>query len=218
MGIVTATEGRAESREIYFPSHVDAMAHYSYASPDQKSVLVVEMNQGHTFNQPCRLLPFDGSSAGRQVGPVGACTSTAWSPDGKWMYFGARVGGSDHLWRQKFPDGTPEQITFGPIEEEGIAMDPDGRSLVTSAGNRRSAIWIHDAAGDRAVSSEGFAVVLRLSRDSKRVFYLLCSRLGGIGNRMGAVVSRIALRGPRLRKNRPGAAWRVRRGLRYFTR
>ena len=34
MGIVTATEGRADSREIYFPPHVRAMAHLSYASPD----------------------------------------------------------------------------------------------------------------------------------------------------------------------------------------
>jgi hypothetical protein len=30
MGIVTATEGRAESREIYFPPHESGMAHYSY--------------------------------------------------------------------------------------------------------------------------------------------------------------------------------------------
>src|SRR5262249_35432054 len=36
MGIVTATEGRAESRDIYFPSHERAMAHFSYASPDRQ--------------------------------------------------------------------------------------------------------------------------------------------------------------------------------------
>jgi serine/threonine protein kinase/Tol biopolymer transport system component len=172
MGIVTATEGRAESREIYFPPHESGMAHYSYASPDRKSVLAVEMTRSHTFDVPCRLLPFDGSSAGRQVGPPGTCTSTAWSPDGRWMYFGARVGGSAHLWRQKFPDGTPEQITFGPTEEEGIALAPDGRSLITSVGNRRSVIWIHDATGDRAISSEGYALSPRLSRDGTRVFYL----------------------------------------------
>jgi hypothetical protein len=88
------------------------------------------------------------------------------------MYFGARVGGKAHLWRQKFPDGIPEQITFGPIEEEGVAIAPDGKSLVTSAGNRRSTIWIHDAAGERAISTEGFAVAPRLSRDGTRVFYL----------------------------------------------
>jgi dipeptidyl aminopeptidase/acylaminoacyl peptidase len=88
------------------------------------------------------------------------------------MYFAAVVGGASHLWRQRFPDGAPEQITFGPLEEEGIAVAPDGRSLVTSIGMRRSAVWIHDAAGERAIVSEGYASAPRLSRDGTRVFYL----------------------------------------------
>jgi eukaryotic-like serine/threonine-protein kinase len=172
MGIVTATDSRAGSHEIYIDPDEHAMAHYSYLSPDRRSVLVVEMTGAHAFTQPCRLVPFDGSSAGRQVGPKGTCLSAAWSPDGRWMYFGAVVGGASHLWRQRFPDGAPEQITFGPLEEEGIAVAPDGRSLVTSIGMRRSAVWIHDAAGERAIVSEGYATAPRLSRDRTRVFYL----------------------------------------------
>ena len=171
LGIVTSTESRAERREIYFPAHERAMAHFSHLSPDGKSVLIVEMDRTATW-QPCRLVPFDGSSAGRQVGPQGRCLATGWSPDGRWMYFSAQVGGSSHLWRQKFPDGAPEQITFGPTEEEGVAVAPDSRSIVTSVGTRQSAIWMHDAAGERAISSEGFATFPRLSRDGARVFYL----------------------------------------------
>jgi serine/threonine protein kinase/Tol biopolymer transport system component len=172
MGIVTATDGRADSREIYIQPDEHAMAHYSYASPDRQWVLVVEMSGAHAFTEPCRLIPFDGSSAGRPVGPHGTCLSAAWSPDGRWMYFSAVVGGSSHLWRQRFPDGAPEQITFGPLEEEGIALAPDGRSLVTSVGMRRSAVWIHDAAGERTIVSEGYASAPRFSRDGTRVFYL----------------------------------------------
>jgi serine/threonine protein kinase len=63
MGIVTATQGRAQERQIYFPEHERAMAHFSYASPDMKSILIVEMDRTATF-QPCRLVPFEGSSAG----------------------------------------------------------------------------------------------------------------------------------------------------------
>jgi len=70
---------------------------------------------------PCRLAPYDGSSVGRSIGPDPAqCTSAAWSPDGNWMYFSANTGGGFHIWRQRFPDGKPEQVTFGAAEEEGI--------------------------------------------------------------------------------------------------
>jgi DNA-binding winged helix-turn-helix (wHTH) protein len=68
MGIVTALENRSEYRELYFPPHERAMAHFSYASPDRKWALVVEMDPAW---QPCRLIPLDGSSSGRQVGPRG---------------------------------------------------------------------------------------------------------------------------------------------------
>jgi eukaryotic-like serine/threonine-protein kinase len=177
MGIVMSTESRADHREIYFPANERAMAHYAYASPDGKSVLVVEMDQTHAFHQPCRLVPSDGSSVGRMVGPSATCTSAAWSPDGNWMYLTATAGGNSHLWRQKFPDGLAEQITLGPSQEEGIALAPDGRSLVTSVGTRRSAIWIHNAAGEREISSESYTVSPRLSRDGNRVFYLLARDL-----------------------------------------
>ena len=88
------------------------MAHRSYLSPDRKQVLVVEMDARSWL--PCRLVPFDGSSPGKPVGPAPAqCTDAAWSPDGKWMYFSANTGSGVHIWRQRFPDGTPEQVTFG---------------------------------------------------------------------------------------------------------
>jgi Tol biopolymer transport system component len=172
MGIVTASSGRSDEREIYFPDHERAMAHYSYLSPDRRSVLIVEMDRSQDF-QPCRLMPFDGRSVGTQVGPRGACTAAAWSPDGGWMYFSVAVDGVSHLWRQRFPDGQPEQITFGPTEEVGMAMAPDGRSIVTSVGQRRSAIWIHDTQGDRPISSEGVAFAPTLSADGRRLYYLL---------------------------------------------
>ncbi len=171
MGIVAATESRAESRDVYFPAHDRAMAHFSAASPDLQNALVVEMDRTGAW-EPCRLVPLDGKLPGREVGPDGGCTSVAWSPDGRWMYFSAVVGGSQHLWRQAFPDGSPEQITFGATEEEGLAMAPDGRSLITSIGTSRSAVWVHDPAGERAISTEGYAYRARLSRDGKQSFYL----------------------------------------------
>jgi hypothetical protein len=49
---------------------------------------------------------------------------------------------------------------------------PDGRSLITALGIRRSSIWIHDSTGERAIVAEGYAKLPRLSRDG-RVFFLL---------------------------------------------
>ena len=172
MGVVTATENRSEHREIYFPTHQRAMAHYSYASPDRKWALVVEMDPDWL---PCRLVPLTGGSPGRQVGPPGACTSAAWSPDGGWMYFGVAMAGRQHLWRQRFPDGQPEPITSGSTEEKGVAVAPDGRSLITSIFTQQTSVWFHDSKGDHAVSTEGYASGAPpiFSADGKRLYYLL---------------------------------------------
>ena len=172
MGIKTARENRADEREVYFPNHEGAMAHYSYPSPDQHSILIVEMDRQGTF-QRCRVVPMDGSSAGTQAGPQGACIAGAWSPDNRWMYFNVEVDGSTHLWRQRVSDGIPEQITFGPTEEEGLAMGPDGKYLVTSIGVRQSSVFTHDPSGDHPVSVEGSVSAPKLSPDGKRMYYLV---------------------------------------------
>ncbi len=171
MGIVAAAEDRTKARDIYLPEGPHPMAHRSYASPDQKSVLIVEMESGQWL--PCRLAPIDGSSSGRAVGPPGAqCTSAAWSPDGNWMYFTSNAGGTFHVWRQSFPRGRPEQMTSGPEEEEGIAITPDGHSLITSVGLSQSAVWLHDHSGEHQISVEGYSYEPKFSPDGRSLYYL----------------------------------------------
>jgi Tol biopolymer transport system component/predicted Ser/Thr protein kinase len=169
MAAVTAEESRAGSRDLYVPPHERGMVHRSYPSPDGRRMLLVEMNERGTFGQ-CRLAPMDGSSPGAQVGPPGAaCTFAAWSPDGAWMYFSSNAGGAFHTWRQRFPDGRPEQVTAGPTEEEGLAMSPDGRSFITAVGITHSSIWLHDRGGDRQVLLEGYAFAPKFTPDGKRL-------------------------------------------------
>ena len=172
MGLVTAEENRTGARDIYMPADEPAMAHRSYISPDHKWVLVVEMDVDHLW-LPCRIVPADGSSQGRRVGPSGGCTFAAWSPDGNWMYFTANSGGADHIWRQHFPDGQAEQITSGPTEEQGIAVAPDGRSLITAVALQNTSLWIHDARGERQISLEGNAANPRFTRGGKKLCYLV---------------------------------------------
>jgi DNA-binding winged helix-turn-helix (wHTH) protein/Tol biopolymer transport system component len=183
MGIATSAESRAGERSVYLPADMNGMAHRSWVSPDGKWILVSEMDD--VGWRPCRVLPFDGSTSGETVGPRAArCTYAGWSPDGRTMYFSADPGDGYHIWRQGFPGGRPEQMTFGATEEEGVAVSPDGLTLVTSAGIRESTVWLHDSQGDRQISGEGFASIPGLgitgisarsifSPDGKRLFYLV---------------------------------------------
>jgi eukaryotic-like serine/threonine-protein kinase len=177
MKIVTAGESRVNARDVYIPKGAN-MAHRSYLSPDSKWVLVTEMDEAVSFT-PCRLVPFSGGSEGKQVGPIpSACTEAAWSPDGRWMYFAANAGNGFHLWRQRFPDGVAEQLTFGATEERGIAVAPDGKSLVTSIGSQQSTVWIHTLKGDKQVSMEEFAYLPSLSLDGHTLYYLVRKNAG----------------------------------------
>src|SRR5262245_29902251 len=175
MKIATSTESRAEERDVYRPAPGETnMAHRSYLAPDHKWVLVVEMD--HRGWLPCRLVPFDGSSSGKPVGPVPSkCTSAAWSPDGNWMYFTADTGSGFHIWRQRYPNGNPDQITSAATEEEGVVLAPDGRSLITSVGAEQSTVWLHEPGGDRQITSEGYAYTPSVSPDGSKIYYLLRS-------------------------------------------
>jgi Tol biopolymer transport system component len=186
MAVVSTDLGRGQVGQVYDPPGERGMAHHSYLSPDGQWVLIVEMRSQGLF-VPCRVVPFWGRGDVHVVGPPdGMCTSGAWSPDGKWVYLSARMGGKFHIWRQRFPDGQPEQVTSGIAEEEGIAMAPDGKSFITSVGAHDSMVWIHDQSGEHPTSSEGEAgrVVVSVARqtqlrrtasfssDGKKLYYL----------------------------------------------
>src|SRR5271166_119735 len=172
MGVVATDRARGQQRKVYLPEGERSMAHHSYLSPDGKWVLVVQMNSQGKMT-PCRLVPFDGKDQGREVGPAEAqCTTGAWSPDGKWMYMSTNKGGRFHIWREQFPKGEPEQMTSGPTEEEGIAMEKDGRSLLTSVGTMDMSVWIRDGKEDRQISSEGTTYSPTFAADGKTLFYL----------------------------------------------
>jgi serine/threonine protein kinase/Tol biopolymer transport system component len=177
MKIVAADESRADARDLYVPMPKGAMAHRSYPSPDGRWALVAEMTDRGAWT-PCRLVPMDASSTGRHVGPPGAaCWFAGWSPDGAWMYFSSSAGKAFHAWRQRFSAGDtldpPEQVTSGPTEEEGIAIAPDGQSLITAVGMKRRSVLVHDSKGERAVSLEGYALSPTFTPDGKKLVYFV---------------------------------------------
>ena len=172
MVVVTSDESRGNSRDVYTPPGQRSMAHHAYLSPDGRWVLIVEMdNRGEVG--PCRVVPFQGLGEKRVVGPPdSACFAGAWSKDGKWIYLSVHTDKS-HIWRQRFPGGEPQQITFGPTTQEGLAMAPDGKSFITAVGSQDSTVWIHGKDGDQQVSSEGYAAHPSFSADRSRLYFLM---------------------------------------------
>ena len=180
MGVVTTDENRGNSRDVYLPPGSRSMAHHSYLSPDGRWVIIVEMdNVGNIL--PCRVVPFNGTAAPVVVGPSGSCLSGAWSPDGKWIYLSAMTTGYHtwpqpldlcHIWRLRWPGGTPEQLTFGPTSQEGIAMASDGKSIITSVAAGVVSVWLHDNNGDHQMSSEGNTSMPLLSANGRHLYFL----------------------------------------------
>jgi Tol biopolymer transport system component len=182
MALATSSESRSDERTVYVEDGI--MNHDSRLSPDRKNLLMNAMEADGTWEK-CRLAPFDFNSKAKRVGPEG-CYGIAWSPDGAWMYFSADTGNGSHIWRQRFPDGTPQQITSGTTEEEGVDVAPDNRSFVTSIGTFQDTIWLHDSHGDRQITSESFSFAPTFSADGKKLYYIvrtaggLLSSFGGL--------------------------------------
>jgi hypothetical protein len=109
------------------------------------------------------------------------------------MYFSSNAGGGFHIWRQDYPAGTPEQITFGPTEQEGTALTADGRHLITSMGLQQANIWMREPGGERQLTSQGFTMLPTLTLSGDRMFYLM--RTGARGYASGELYSMNAATG-----------------------
>ena len=184
MGVVAADPDRGNSRTVYLPPGSRAMAHHSWLSPDGQWVALVNMNELGDL-APCTVVRFDGSAAPVTVGPPGSCLAAAWSPDGQWLYLSAMASGYHswrqhlddfHIWRQRWPGGQPQQLTFGPTSQQGIAAAPDGKSIITSVGSGVQSVWLHERESGHQLTAEGSTSMPMFSADGKRLYFLRSER------------------------------------------
>jgi len=67
--------------------------------------------------------------------------SAQWSPDSRFIYFTAAIGGENHLFRTSVPGGLVEQVTKGPRRLNGLSIDKSFTKIVYTVG-------VHDAPAD----------------------------------------------------------------------
>lgn len=67
--------------------------------------------------------------------------SPQWSPDSRYVYFTAAIGGENHLFRTSVPAGVVEQVTQGPRRLNGLQIDRAFQRIVYTVG-------VHDAPAD----------------------------------------------------------------------
>jgi len=172
MAVVTSNESRGGERDVYVPPTEWGMAHRSHLSPDRRWVLISSEMNAEGF-LPCRVVPFDGSTPGHQVGPARAtCRDAAWTPDGRWIFLTANTGSGSEIFRQRFPDGPVTQLTFPPVEVQYLAISPDSRFLAAAVGEGVTTIVVHTAGGEKEISTEGSASSPGLTPDGSKVLYV----------------------------------------------
>ncbi|MBP1598600.1 MAG: putative family peptidase [Acidobacteria bacterium] len=71
--------------------------------------------------------------------------STRWSPDSRYIYFTAGIGGESHLFRVSVPGAKVEQVTKGARRISGPAIDRGFRTIAYSVGSHEAPAEIYAA-------------------------------------------------------------------------
>lgn len=63
-----------------------------------------------------------------------------WSPDGKWIYYRARLAGRVSVWRAAADGSGAHAVTSGPADVRDFVLSGDGKTLMYSVGATRQAV------------------------------------------------------------------------------
>src|SRR6185312_11618611 len=96
----------------------------------------------------------DGGVPLRDSAGVASAATAAWSPDGHWIYYRARLDGRIDVWRAAADSVTAERVTSGDADVRDFALSDDGRVLMYSIGPTREEV----AAAEQAEYDHGIRV------------------------------------------------------------
>lgn len=122
----------------------------------------------NTYDSTWYIQPMDGSALPQRVGDGGSPlrdsagiplpASAAWSPDGRWIYYRARLNGRVDVWRATADGVAAERVTDGDSDVRDFALSDDGTVLKYSVGPTREDV----AAAEQAEYDSG----IRIDRSS----------------------------------------------------
>jgi dipeptidyl aminopeptidase/acylaminoacyl peptidase len=98
---------------------------------------------------------------------------TRWSPDSRFLYFTAAVGGESHWFRISVPAGRIEQLTTGPRRVGGISIDRSFTKMAFTVGVQEAPPDVYvanvDGTNERRLTniSERFTAEVALSRSDR---------------------------------------------------
>ncbi len=107
------------------------------------------------------------------------------SIDGRWIYYDSDVSGVSELYRQRLPEGEPEQLTTDPSDEFSPDPSPDGRELAFHSwrsGSRDLYVMPLDGGPAQAVTSTSDVREVNpvWSPDGRALTFTLFGRPSGI--------------------------------------
>jgi dipeptidyl aminopeptidase/acylaminoacyl peptidase len=82
----------------------------------------------------------DGGVPLRGTAGISIPTSAVWSPDGRWIYYRARLDGRIDVWRAATDGSGAEPVTSDPADVRDFSLSDDGRILKYSVGTSRERI------------------------------------------------------------------------------
>jgi len=146
--LVTGTERLlfpedARVQEGYFASPIQTRR-FPLVSPDGEHVAVIHFGPGDTYLEVYSLST--GQSSGRTAFAQIVTASPNWSPDGRYLFFQARVeeDGDRQVFQYSLEDGSARPIVGIPAgmgRVINISVSPDGRRISLDAGAEKREVW-----------------------------------------------------------------------------